>query len=54
MNKNDVTIIIATSVIPSHPNTKIIDETISAVRAHFLTNEIILQIDGLRKERLSR
>jgi hypothetical protein len=54
MNKNDVTIIIATSVIPSHPNTKIIDETISAVRAHFATNEIILQIDGLRKERLSR
>ena len=54
MNKNDVTIIIATSVIPSHPDTKIIDETISAVRTHFPNNEIILQIDGLREERLSR
>jgi hypothetical protein len=54
MNKNDITIVVATSVIPSHPDTKIIDETISAVRAHFPNNEIILQMDGLRDERLSR
>jgi hypothetical protein len=54
MNKNDVTIIIATSVLPSHPDTRIIDETISAIRVHFPNNEIILQIDGLREERLSR
>lgn len=54
MNKNDVTIIIATSVLPSHPDTRIIDETISAIRVHFTNNEIILQIDGLREERLSR
>jgi hypothetical protein len=53
MNKNDITIIVATSVLPSHPDTKIIDETISAIRAHFPNNEIILQIDGLREERLS-
>jgi len=54
MNKNDVTIIIATSVLPSHPDTRIIDETIYAIRVHFPNNEIILQIDGLREERLSR
>jgi hypothetical protein len=54
MNKNDVTIIIATSVLPSHPDTRIIDETISTIRVHFPNNEIILQIDGLREERLSR
>jgi hypothetical protein len=54
MNKNDITIVIATSVIPSHPDTKIINETISAVRTHFPNNEIILQMDGLRDERLSR
>ena len=32
MNKNDITIVIATSVLPSHPNTDIIDETIFTIR----------------------
>ena len=44
MNKNDVTIILATSVLPSHPSTDIIDETIKCIRVHFPTNEIIMQI----------
>ena len=54
MNKNDVTIIIPTSVLPTHPDTSIIDETISSIRSHFPNNEIILQMDGLREERLGR
>lgn len=54
MNKNDITVIVVTSVLPSHPNTRILDETIASVRAHLPENEIILQIDGLRKERLNR
>jgi len=54
MNKNDVTIILATSVLPSHPNTDIIDETIRCIRVHFPTNEIIMQIDGLRQEQFDR
>jgi hypothetical protein len=54
MNKNDVTIILATSVLPSHPSTHIIDETIKAVRVHFPKNEIIMQIDGLRQEQSGR
>ena len=54
MNKNDITIVVATSVLPSHPDTKIIDETISTIRSHFPKNEIILQMDGLREERISR
>jgi len=54
MKKSDITIVIATSVLPSHPDTHIIDETIGAVRSHFPKNEIILQIDGLREERLNR
>ena len=54
MNKNDITIIVATSVLPSHPDTIIIDETISTIRSHFPDNEIILQMDGLRQERLPR
>lgn len=54
MNKNDVTIVIPTSILPSHPDTKILDETIESVRFHFPKNEIILQIDGLRYERENR
>ena len=54
MNKNDVTIIIPTSILPTHPDTSIIDETISSIRSHFPNNEIILQMDGLRQERLER
>jgi len=54
MNKNDVTIILATSVLPSHPGTNIIDETIKSIRFHFPKNEIIMQIDGLRQEQKNR
>jgi len=54
MNKNDVTIILATSVLPSHPDTQIIDETINSLRVHFPKNEIIMQIDGLRQEQMDR
>jgi len=54
MHINDVTIIVATSVLPSHPSTKIIDETVLAVRKHFPENEIIMQIDGLREEQENR
>lgn len=54
MHKNDVTIIIVTSVLPDHPDTSILDETINSIRYHFPKNEIILQIDGLREERLNR
>jgi len=54
MNKDNITAIVVTSVLPSHPDTKILDETIDSIRFHLPENEIILQIDGLRKERLGR
>ena len=54
MNKNDITVIVVTSVLPDHPDTSILDETIDSIRYHFPKNEIILQIDGLREERLNR
>ena len=54
MHKDDVTIILVTSVIPNHPNTDMIDETIKNIRFHFPKNEIIMQIDGLRKEQKHR
>jgi hypothetical protein len=53
MNKNDVTIIIPTSYIPSHPSIKIIETTINNTRFHFPDNKIILQIDGMRSEQLN-
>lgn len=54
MNIKDVTIIIPTSVSPVHPSTELIDEVIRSVRQYFPANEIILQVDGLRKEQLHR
>lgn len=54
MNKNDITIVIPVSILPSHPNIWILEETIKSVRFHFPKNEIILQIDGLRDERKNR
>ena len=54
MNKNDVTIVVVTSVLPSHPSTEILDQTLQSIRYHFPENEIILQIDGLRSERQNR
>ena len=54
MNKRDVTIIVPISILPSHPEFSILDETVRSIRHHFEENEIIFQIDGLRKERENR
>jgi hypothetical protein len=54
MNIENVTIVIPTSVSPLHPSTEIIDEVVRGVRQYFPNNEIILQIDGLRKEQAHR
>lgn len=54
MNKNDITAIVPVSVLPSHPDTRIIDETISSIRHHLPENEIIIQVDGLRHERVDK
>jgi hypothetical protein len=53
MNSKDVTIVVATSIIPSHPNTDIIDETIKSIRHHFPSNEIIF-FSSLRFECFQR
>jgi hypothetical protein len=49
-----ITVIIPTSVLPSHPSTRIIDETIRNVRLHLPDSEIILQMDGIRDEQKDR
>lgn len=49
----EMTVIIPTSPIPSHPSTKIIDETIRSIRER--TNaEILIMCDGVRPEQRSR
>lgn len=47
---NDVTIVIPTSAIKSHPDTRIIDETLDSVRHHFPDAEIIITFDGLHPD----
>lgn len=45
-----ITIVIPTSPIPSHPSTSLIENTISSVRRHLPSCEIIIQADGVRSE----
>jgi hypothetical protein len=54
MNINDITIVMPTSVLPSHPDTGILDEVIRSIRQYFPDNEIVLQVDGLREEQSHR
>ena len=48
MFDDQVTILIPTSPIPSHPSTAIIDEVIAGLRHYFPTAKIILMCDGVR------
>lgn len=54
MNKRDITVVVPTSILPSHPDIRILEETVQSIKFHLPENEIILQIDGLRNERLNR
>jgi len=45
-----ITVILVSSVLPTHPDTSIIDETYASIRHHLPDAEIILQLDGIRKE----
>lgn len=46
----DVTIVMPTSAIKSHPSTRVIDETIASVRHHLPDAEIIITFDGLHPD----
>lgn len=48
--KDQITVLISSSPIPSHPSTAIIKETIDSVRAHLPECEIIIMQDGIRPE----
>lgn len=45
-----ITAIITTSPIRSHPSTDIIEETVNSVRGQLPNSEIIIMVDGVRKE----
>lgn len=47
---DEITVIIPTSPIPSHPDTAIIEATIRSVRQQLPKAEIVLMIDGIRPE----
>jgi hypothetical protein len=52
--KNNTTVVIPVSPIPSHPDTKILDETINSAQYHFPNSEIIITFDGVRAEQEGR
>ncbi len=51
---NNITAIVPVSVIKSHPDIKILDETIKSIRHHLPYSEIILTFDGIREEQLNK
>lgn len=48
--RDQITVVIPTSPIPSHPSTAIIEETVASVRSHLPNSPILIQQDGLRSE----
>lgn len=46
----NITVLVPTSPIKSHPSTKIIEETLATIKVHLPKSEIILMIDGVREE----
>lgn len=48
-----MTVVVPTSVIPSHPSTEIIEQTIESIR-HHMDAPVLITIDGLREEQKDR
>lgn len=53
-NADLVTVLVSTSPIPAHPDTGMIEQTISDVRVHMPDSEIIIMVDGVRPEQEDR
>lgn len=53
-SKKLITIIVPTSIIPSHPDTSMIEHTIADIRTQLPDSEIIITIDGLRAQQSDR
>jgi len=53
-DRNDITVLIPSSVIPSHPSTHVLDWTIGSVRSQLFKAPIIVMLDGVRPEQEAR
>lgn len=49
-SRSDVTVIVTSSPIPSHPDTAIVEETVESVRWHLPDAEVLVTVDGVRTE----
>jgi hypothetical protein len=49
-----ITVVIPVSPVPSHPDTSILDQTVTSVRHHLPDAELILMFDGVRNEQVDR
>lgn len=54
MNSSEITVVIPTSPLKSHPSTAIIDRAVASVRAQLPNAPIILTADGLRPQHDAR
>ena len=54
MSKSQLSVLISSSPIQSHPSTSIIEETIASVRYHLPDAPIYVMLDGVRKEQKAR
>lgn len=50
MSSQEITVVIPTSPIKSHPDTSIVDEAIATVKHHLPDSDIILTFDGVHPE----
>jgi hypothetical protein len=50
LDHDDITFLVPTSPIPSHPSLDIITETLDSIRFHFPRAHIIIMCDGVREE----
>lgn len=50
MLDNQITVVVPTSPIPSHPDTRIIDEVLASIRFHLPESKIIVTADGVRPQ----
>ena len=49
-----ITVVTPVSVIPSHPDISILEETVESIRHHLPDTEIVLTFDGVRSEQADR
>lgn len=51
---SSITVLVSSSLVRSHPDTRIIDETVASIRRQLPDSEIILMCDGVRAEQEDR